>query len=223
VGVARRLLATLTRYLSARDVPLPEEAALLSAVARALASASGAAALAAASGAPASAALPPAVLPTLAASGAPGLLHTLLGVHVRMLLSAAATTRAPLALHRAVNVLHLLRVLLQQRGMASGPALRLFLPCVLRPLVQLLAAGTHHGHAQPAAGTARSSGASGGLLAAQLQVYKLVQQLLKQPGGMPLPALGLLAQDGGGGGGGGGGGSGGGGGGGGGGSAALFG
>jgi hypothetical protein len=193
LGTARRVLATLTRYLSARDVLPPEEASLLAAVARALAAAGGAAALAAPgaaspAGGGGGGALAP--QPPLAAS-APGLLHTLLGVHVRMLLSAAATSRSPLALHRAVNALHLLRALLQQRGMAAPPSLRLFLPCLLRPLVQLLGAGADGG----------GDTACGGLLAAQLQVYKLAQQLLKQPGGMALPALGLLAQDGGGGGG----------------------
>jgi len=180
LGLVRKLLGALTRHLSARDLLLPEEQLLLAAVGKALAESGGAVALAEER--------PPEGEAYLAGGGGgcPALLHTLLGVHMRLLLHAAASTQAPLALHRAVNALHLLRALFQQRGMQSGSALRLFLPCLLRPLVQVLAAGVVQ---QQAGAGAQLHAAAGGLQAVQLQVYKLSQRLLKQPGGMPLPPV----------------------------------
>lgn len=103
----------------------------------------------------------------------PGLLHLLLGTHVRLLLEDAASKPGlALAQHRTVNALHLLRALLRQPGILADGSRHLLLPCIVRPLAQLLAAPP------------------GGCAAAQFQVFRLLDELLLS---QPTPQL-LLSQ-----------------------------
>jgi len=93
-----------------------------------------------------------------------GLLHLLLGTHLRLVLEASAELGLPATHTRAVNALHLLKALFDQPNLQQLKSLQLLLPCLARPLVQLLAAPTHTS-----------------CPAAKLQVLQLLERLLCGP------------------------------------------
>jgi hypothetical protein len=168
-----QLLLALVQAPSAADEPPACEQELFQRIAAALAARSGLAASCGARG-----------------YTSPGLLHLLLGTHLRLLLDdAAEKPGSAMAQHRAVNALHLLRALLQQPGLQPGTpqqqeqeqeeqeqctyGARLLLPCLARPLTALLTAPP------------------GTCAVVQYQVYRLLQAVLF--GGRRPPPL--LASD----------------------------
>jgi hypothetical protein len=109
----------------------------------------------------------------------PGVLHLLLGTHLRLLMEAGAGPAAPRAQWRALNALHLLRCLLQRPCARSAAAQALLLPCLARPLAKLLYAGGER---------------RGGALAVQLAALQVLCTLLDRQGadGALLPEVGHL-------------------------------
>ncbi|KAF8070906.1 CDCA7L [Scenedesmus sp. PABB004] len=164
----RGLVGVLVEVLSAGDALRPHEDALLVHVAAALTSCSGLAAVGASDAAPTEAGAP-----GTPGSTSPGLLHLLLGTHVRLVLEASSDKPCPSTHRRAINALHLVRVLFAQPGLLAPASLQLLLPCLARPALHLLA---------PCAG------GGGGCDAVQLQVLLLLQQLLCGPHGAALLA-----------------------------------
>jgi hypothetical protein len=158
------LLLAVVQQLSGADELSPAETELLQLITGMLAARGG---------------LMPGAAVATSGYSSPGLLHLLLGTHVRLLLDGAADKPgAPLAQHRAVNALHLTRRLLLQQGVLQGFGQRLLLPCLLQPLVRLLTA-------KP-----------GGCGAAQYQVYQLLAPLLCGPAAAELQLLPASAGDG---------------------------
>lgn len=164
---------------AAQQVPLQEQQLLIH-VADALAVCGGmkAAALAAAeaAGDAAAAAKAHAVKDVPAGYKSPGLLHMLLGTHVRLLVERSSEQCPPPAAHtRAVNVLRLVKALLQRPGLVTPYAQQLLLPCLLRPLLRPLAA-------QPT-----------GCPAVLMEAYQLLYGVLVATGPDLLPPLGRAA------------------------------
>lgn len=167
VSCLSELVLALVQLPSARDALLQNEQFLFEYVAEALAECGGLTARenSANSTTPAAAAqLAPSVAVVAGSKmpegySSPGLLHLLLGSHIRVLLDASSERGTPAAHSRAVNSLHLLRALFAVPGVWQDYGQQLLLPCVARPLMKLLAAGTS-------------------CLAAKYQVLLLLQQLL---------------------------------------------
>eukprot|EP00775_Hariotina_reticulata_P006218 gene6218-6455_t len=63
-----------------------------------------------------------------------GLLHQLLGTHLRLVLETSADMGLPATHTRAVNALHLVKALFDQPHLQQPKSLQLLLPCLARPL-----------------------------------------------------------------------------------------
>lgn len=175
-GLSELLLAVVL-LPSAGDILQPKEQVLFNHVAEALAACSGLRPIAAATttGGSARSDGSGASAPTAVAAGAklsegycsPGLLHLMLGSHIRILLDSSSDRGTAAAHSKAVNALHLVRALLQQPGVLEEHGQRLLLPCLARPVVKLLISAN-------------------GSAAVQYQVYQLLQQIFSGPTGQLL-------------------------------------